>query len=108
MLLQYAVPSPSDMKQAVLQQLYITPCDWQIQSAHAQLQHKDVITISPTESGTTMTFWIPMLFNAEGIMIIITPLNILGEKTEIKVNLFGIPAVNLTAKTTTDKTFNGF
>ncbi|KAF9222327.1 hypothetical protein BS17DRAFT_767951 [Gyrodon lividus] len=78
---------------------------WQIQSAHAQLERKDVITVSPTGSGKTMMFWIPMLFNASGIMIIITPLNILGEKTEVEGNLFGIPAVNLTAKTATDKIF---
>ncbi|KIK77846.1 hypothetical protein PAXRUDRAFT_165593, partial [Paxillus rubicundulus Ve08.2h10] len=41
----------------------------------------------------------------DGIMIIITPLNILGEKNEIEGNLFGIPAVNLTAKTATDVVF---
>ncbi|KAF9224789.1 hypothetical protein BS17DRAFT_635167, partial [Gyrodon lividus] len=58
------------------------PCDWQIHLGHAQLERKDVIIVSPIGSGKTMTFWIPMLFNAAGIMIIITPLNILGEKNE--------------------------
>ncbi|KAF9224144.1 P-loop containing nucleoside triphosphate hydrolase protein [Gyrodon lividus] len=105
MLLQYAVPSASEMKQAVLQKFHITPCDWQIQSAHAQLERKDVITVSPTGSGKTMMFWIPMLFNTSGITISITPLNILREKTEVKGNLFGISAVNLTAKTATDEIF---
>ncbi|KAF9226734.1 hypothetical protein BS17DRAFT_648264, partial [Gyrodon lividus] len=74
------------------------PCDWQIQSARAQLERKDVITVSPIGSGKTMTFW---LFNSSGIMITITPLNILREKTEVEGNLFRIPAVNLTAKTAT-------
>ncbi|KAF9219056.1 hypothetical protein BS17DRAFT_718681 [Gyrodon lividus] len=104
-LLQYAVPSASEMKQAVLQKFHITPCDWQIQSGHAQLKKKDVITVSPTGSRKTMTFWIPMLFNASGIMIIITPLNILGEKTEVEGNLLRIPAINPTAKTATDEIF---
>ncbi|KIK76580.1 hypothetical protein PAXRUDRAFT_169447, partial [Paxillus rubicundulus Ve08.2h10] len=84
---------------------HITPCNWQIHSACAQLERKDIITVSPTGSRKTMTFWIPMLFNAAGIIIIITPLNILGEKNETEGNLFGIPAVNLTAKTATDDMF---
>ena len=105
MILQYVVPSTSEMKQTVLQKFGITPCDWQIKSARAQLQRNDVITVSPTGSGKTMTFWTPMLFNGNGIMIVITLLNILGEKNEVEGNLFGIPAVSLTAKTATDEDF---
>ncbi|KAF9225047.1 hypothetical protein BS17DRAFT_684118, partial [Gyrodon lividus] len=69
------MPSLSKMKQIVSEKLSISPCTWQLQSVQAQLQKKDVFTISPTGSGKTMTFWIPMLFNS-----IITPLKILGEK----------------------------
>ncbi|KAH7919783.1 P-loop containing nucleoside triphosphate hydrolase protein, partial [Leucogyrophana mollusca] len=71
-----------------------------------QLQKKDVFTISPTGSGKTMTFWIPMLFNDDGIMIIITPLKLLGEKNEAEAQSFGMTAINLTADTATDQVFN--
>ncbi|KAG2059872.1 hypothetical protein BDR06DRAFT_844982, partial [Suillus hirtellus] len=36
------------------------PCNWQVQSAQAQLKQRDVVTLSPTGSGKTLTFWIPV------------------------------------------------
>ncbi|KIK77246.1 hypothetical protein PAXRUDRAFT_167432, partial [Paxillus rubicundulus Ve08.2h10] len=40
----------------------------------------DVFIVSPAGSGKALTFWIPLLFNHDRISIIVTPLNILGEK----------------------------
>ncbi|KAH7918225.1 P-loop containing nucleoside triphosphate hydrolase protein [Leucogyrophana mollusca] len=93
------------MKPIVLARPRVSPCLWQLRSACAQLEKKDVITISPTGSGKTMTFWIPMLFNDNGIMIIITPLRILGEKNEAEAQMYGMTAINLTAETATDQVF---
>jgi superfamily II DNA helicase RecQ len=103
--LQYEVPAFDDLKKLVETSFGFTPCTWQLDSALSQLQKKDVFTISPTGSGKTLTFWIPMLCNDGGVTIIITPLNILGDKNETEVHAMGISAVNLTATTATDEVF---
>ncbi|KAI9437493.1 P-loop containing nucleoside triphosphate hydrolase protein, partial [Lactarius indigo] len=59
----------------------------------------------PTGSGKTLTFWIPLLFNGDGVSIVITPLNVLGEKNVDELSLVSIPAVNLTTSSASDKTF---
>ncbi|KAG2754120.1 P-loop containing nucleoside triphosphate hydrolase protein, partial [Suillus brevipes Sb2] len=61
--------------------------------------------LSPTGSGKTLTFWIPLLFNNGGITILITPLTILGEKNVTELQQVQIPVVNLSAATATDATF---
>ncbi|KAG1799492.1 hypothetical protein EV424DRAFT_1332614 [Suillus variegatus] len=78
---QFKVPNLTDMKTLIHSTFGITPCTWQLQSALHQLEKKNVFTISPTGSGKMFTFWIPLLFNNNGIILIVTPLNILGEKT---------------------------
>jgi ATP-dependent DNA helicase RecQ len=51
---------------------------WQIRVVQAILKHdRDVISISATGSGKSLTFWMPLLFVPEGIQIVIAPLNIL-------------------------------
>ncbi|KAG2158699.1 P-loop containing nucleoside triphosphate hydrolase protein [Suillus bovinus] len=81
------------------------PCNWQVQSAQAQLKQRDIVTLSPTGSGKTLTFWMPLLFNNGGITILITPLTILGEKNVTELQQVQIPVVNLSAATATDATF---
>ncbi|KAI0738168.1 hypothetical protein C8Q80DRAFT_1060062, partial [Daedaleopsis nitida] len=55
------------------------PYLWQCHAAIALLKgDRDVVCISGTGSGKTLTFWIPLLFRPNGIQVIITPLNILG------------------------------
>jgi hypothetical protein len=58
----------------------ITPCKFQLQCAQAQLDHKDVITIAPMRAGKTLMFWNPLLFNHDGIVVLITALNGLGDQ----------------------------
>ncbi|KAG1718681.1 hypothetical protein EDB19DRAFT_1649808 [Suillus lakei] len=99
------VPSFAEMKSIAEMKLGLTPCTWQLQSAHNQLENKDVFTISPTSSGKTLTFWIPLLFNNGGITIIITPLNILSEKNRDEANAYGFPALDICAETATDEAF---
>ncbi|KAG1848875.1 hypothetical protein F4604DRAFT_1973383 [Suillus subluteus] len=103
--LRYEVPTLDDLKKLIETSIGLTPCVWQLHSALSQLERKDVFTISPTGSSKTLTFWIPMLCNDGGITIIVTPLNILGDKNENEVRAMGISAVNLTAATATDQLF---
>ncbi|KIJ11128.1 hypothetical protein PAXINDRAFT_15948 [Paxillus involutus ATCC 200175] len=99
------VPPIADMRSVVQDKFGLQPCTWQLQSARYQLESKDVFTVSPTGSGKTLTFWIPLLFNNNGIIIIITPLNILGEKICDEVIQRGFPAINLCAETATDQAY---
>ena len=69
---------------------------FQVQDAIAQLEQKDCITISPTGSGKTLTFWIPLLFNNDGIIIIVTALNIIGDKNVAELKKLNISASNIT------------
>ncbi|KAF8986460.1 hypothetical protein BDQ17DRAFT_1259644, partial [Cyathus striatus] len=57
-------------------------CLWQINVVQAVLKHNhNVISIAGTGLGKTLTFWMLLLFHpADNILIIITPLNILGKQ----------------------------
>jgi len=77
-----------------------------MKAVQAQLSRKtDVIYISGTGSGKTLTFWLPMLYEKESISILVTALNILGDQTARQLNAAEIPAINLTAATATNSAF---
>ncbi|EGO30026.1 hypothetical protein SERLADRAFT_433958 [Serpula lacrymans var. lacrymans S7.9] len=101
---QNVIPSIDEISATVYSTFRFQPCPWQIRSARAQLEAKDVITISPTGSGKTLCFWIPLLFHNR-VMILITPLNILGDKNVDELKDINIPAICLKAKSATDKAF---
>jgi hypothetical protein len=54
------------------------PCLWQIRVVHAILNGDNVITIAPTGSGKSMTYWMPLLYIKHGISVVVTPLKLLG------------------------------
>ena len=83
-----------------------SPCLWQCQVAQALLRgNKDVVCISGTGSGKTLTFWMPLLFRPEGIQIVITPLNLLGSQNTTELEKFGIRGIALSGKTATRRNF---
>lgn len=81
--------------QQVLQK---TPCLWQIRVCQELLCRKSVILISPTGSGKTLTFLLPFLFEKEGITILVSPLNLLGEQLSnaLELEKLGVQAIQLT------------
>ncbi|KAH9009872.1 P-loop containing nucleoside triphosphate hydrolase protein [Lactarius hengduanensis] len=93
------------MRRAVKDRFGFFPCTWQLKAALTQLEGNDLLTLAPTGSGKTLTFWIPLLFNGDGISIVVTPLNVLGEKNVTELSLVSIPAVNLTRSSASDRTF---
>ncbi|KAG2123871.1 P-loop containing nucleoside triphosphate hydrolase protein [Suillus clintonianus] len=103
--LKFVVPEMLDMQHVVEEIFGFTPCKWQLQSAQEQLKRNDVFTISSTGSGKTLCFWIPLLFNDNGVMILITPLNILGDKNVDETRVANIPAITLNATTATDEAY---
>ena len=71
----------------------------------AQLAQQDLVTLAPTGSGKTLPFWIPLLFNAGRIMILVTPLVVLGDKNVAEPLAVSIPVTNLMVELTSDATF---
>ena len=74
-------PRPSLEKLRILttQVFGQTPCLWQLNVVDAILQrNKDVILTAATGAGKTLTFWMPLLAQPEGVQIVCAPLNILG------------------------------
>lgn len=84
--LQYTVPDIFDLRRKVKQVYGVIPCLFQAEDVLAQLQRHDTITIARTGSGKTMTFWIPLLFKNNGIIIIVTALNLLGDQNVEELN----------------------
>ena len=104
--LKYDIPTLDQMGDIAQQKLGFRPCTFQLKSAYWQLRQKNVFTVAPTGSGKTLTFWLPLLFNDGGIQILVTPLNILGDKNAAEIStLLGISAVNVTADTASSELF---
>ena len=103
--LKFTVPSLAELHTEVEKKFQVLPCIFQACVALAQLKQKDCITISPTGSGKTLTFWIPLLFNNDGIIIIVTALNILGDKNVAELEKLDISAANITGDSATDALF---
>ena len=82
------------------------PCLWQIQVVQAILKNdKDVASIAATGLGKTLTFWMPLLFQPEGIQMVVTPLNILSKQNVNTLANVGINAISVMAETATAATF---
>ncbi|THU88371.1 P-loop containing nucleoside triphosphate hydrolase protein, partial [Dendrothele bispora CBS 962.96] len=77
------------------------PCMPQLLSAWHQLQGKTVFTIARTGFGKTLTFWTTLLAHTKtksnGILLIVTPLNILGDKNAREaMERLGLSGINVT------------
>ncbi|KAI0635614.1 P-loop containing nucleoside triphosphate hydrolase protein [Trametes polyzona] len=82
------------------------PCLWQCETALAILQgNRDIVCISSTGSGKTLTFWMPLLFRPQGVQVVITPLNILGVQNKNQLHAVGIPAIVISGETATHDNF---
>jgi superfamily II DNA helicase RecQ len=100
-----ALPSLDEMREAVNARFGCSPCTWQLEAALTQLSGRDLLTLVPMGSGKMLTFWIPLLFNGDGITIVITPLIVLGEKNVKELSDVSISAINLTSASISDETF---
>jgi superfamily II DNA helicase RecQ len=99
------LPSLANVRETVNKRFGFTPCTWQLEAALTQLRRQDLVTLAPTGSGKTLTFWIPLLFDKDGISVVITPLNVLGEKNVKELADVSITAINLTTTSASDEAF---
>ncbi|KAJ7731383.1 hypothetical protein B0H16DRAFT_1772954 [Mycena metata] len=89
-----------------IEHLGYQPCLWQIRVVEAILKRDgDVVCISATGSGKTLTFWLPLLFKTDGIQLVISPLNILGDQNVTQLSKMGIDGISITAETATHQNF---
>lgn len=101
----------SDICSGTFDALGKVPCLWQVKLCHAQIQsrvvspHQDIISISATGSGKTLTFFMPLVFCKEGITIVVTALNVLGDQFVREAGEAKFSGVSVTAENDNDKTF---
>jgi superfamily II DNA helicase RecQ len=69
------------------------------------LNGDDVITIAPTGSGKSMTYWMPLLYIKHGISVVVTLLKLLGGQFADMLQNNGISAVSITASNAMNKLF---
>ena len=99
-------PSPVNLRQKTIEFFGQTPCLWQIKIAKALLKkEQDIILVSATGSGKTLTFWIPLLAIGDSVQVICTPLNLLGTVNVAGLAKKGIPAICITGENATQANF---
>ncbi|KAI0687266.1 P-loop containing nucleoside triphosphate hydrolase protein [Earliella scabrosa] len=87
------------------------PCLWQVDVARALREKRhDVVAVAATGSGKTLSFWIALLMALEDgedkIVVIITPLNLLGKQNAEMLCAADVSAVAVDAENATDEVFN--
>lgn len=99
------LPTVDEIHHDVMAIFNVNPCLFQIHDAVSQLRGEDCITIAPTGSEKTLTFWIPLLYNQNQCIILIIVLNILGDQNVKELEIYGFKAINLTAQNRYDSVF---
>lgn len=86
-----SVPSLDDLRTLTLKKFGKNACNFQLEFAQALLEgKKHVLLQAGCGMGKTLGFWIPLLAKPSGILIIVSPLTLLG-------NQVGIRAINIDA-----------
>ena len=99
--LSHTMPDSDEEVQDQVEAMFgFHPCPWQIHVVHAIQNGNDVITIAPTGSRKSMTYWMPVLFIKYGISVIVTPLKLLGAQFSEMLGV-GISAILITAANAT-------
>ena len=103
---QHTMPDSDEEVQRDIEKVFgYKPCLWQIRVVRAILNGGDVITIAPTGSGKSLTYWMPLLYIKYGITVVVTPLKLLGTQFVKMLGYHGISAVSITVANATNKLF---
>lgn len=102
----HTMPDSDEQVQKDVEQVFgFKPCLWQIRVVRAVLAGEDVITIAPTGSGKSLTYWIPLLYIKHGITVIVSPLKLLGNQFVEMLEDNQINAISITAANATNELF---
>ena len=73
--LPHTMPESDKEVQRQVEEVFgFKPCLWQIRVVCAVLAGEDVITVAPTGSGKSLTYWILLLYTKHGITVVVSPL----------------------------------
>ncbi|KAI5999082.1 P-loop containing nucleoside triphosphate hydrolase protein, partial [Pisolithus albus] len=104
--LPHALPSLSNIRSHTQRVFGVRLCRWQLRVAETILNgEKDVICIAGTGMGKTLTFWMPLLFRPDGVQIVVTPLNLLGQQNVTSLAKAGIQVISISSETATPENF---
>ena len=98
-------PSLIEAREKVQQTFSVRLCRWQYEVPNTIWDDKNVILDVSTGQGKTITFFLGSLLASEGVHVIITPLNVLGDQNVDQLVAAGIPAIAINARTATRQNF---
>ncbi|KAI0045264.1 P-loop containing nucleoside triphosphate hydrolase protein, partial [Auriscalpium vulgare] len=83
-----------EIRAAAQERLGRSPCLWQLEVGKELIERKnDIISTAATGDGKTLTFWLPLLFNESGVLLIVTALNLLADQNVQELARYQIPAI---------------
>jgi superfamily II DNA helicase RecQ len=95
-----SVPSLEDLRTLALERFGKRACNFQLEFAQALLEgKKPVLLQAGCGMGKTLGFWIPLLAKPSGILIVVSPLTLLGDQHAGDLGKAGIRAINIDADT---------
>ncbi|KII86188.1 hypothetical protein PLICRDRAFT_114870, partial [Plicaturopsis crispa FD-325 SS-3] len=102
--------SVKEIRDLVEKKFHKRPCWLQIKIALALYEgQKDVVGTAATGAGKTLSFWIPLLMALEDgqdkMIIVVTPLNILGEQNVKDLEAAGLNAIAVNSENANAETF---
>jgi superfamily II DNA helicase RecQ len=100
------MPESDEEVQSQVEEVFgFKPWLWQIRVVRAVLAGEDVITVAPTGSGKSLTYWIPLLYIKHGITVVVSPLKLLGTQFAEMLGDNRISAISITAANATNELF---
>jgi len=99
-----SVPSLEELRALTRKTFGKTPCNFQLEFAQALLEgKKHVLLQAGCGMGKTLGFWIPLLANPSGLLVVVSPLTLLGDQHAKDLCEVGINAINVDADTIAEK-----
>jgi len=104
--LNHTMPeSDEGVQRLVEERIGIRPCLWQIKVVRMILEQWDVIEIAATGSGKSLPYWMALLFIKNGIVVLVTPLKLLGKQFVEVLEKNELTAISMTASNSNNKLF---
>ena len=104
--LNHTMPeSDEEVQRLVEERIGIRPCLWQIKVVRMILEQWDVIEIAATGSGKSLPYWMALLFIKNGIVVLVTPLKLLGKQFVEVLEKNELTAISMTASNSNNEIF---